>query len=52
VSTILIIAIIAAALFGAAVAVIALALCRAAARDDAMLARSRARRDSGRGEEG
>jgi type IV secretory pathway TrbD component len=51
-STVVIIAIIAAALFGAAVAVLALALCRAAARQDAILARCRARRRSGRGGEG
>jgi hypothetical protein len=50
-STVLVIAIIAAALV-AAVAVFALALCRAAAREDDMIARSRARDRSGRGGEG
>jgi hypothetical protein len=49
-STTLIIAIIAAALVAAAVVLLALGLCRAAAREDAMIAR--ARRHNGRGGEG
>jgi hypothetical protein len=51
-STVLIIAIIAAALVAAVVVLLALGLCRAAAREDAMIARSRARRRNGRGGEG